>query len=269
MPSTLYHYTWLETLQKIIDSGIIRATHFASFDDKDELRLGIDMVLGAVRKHPVEDRDIPYRDFLTEGIEGFRDGVLKVYVLSLTEIQDSPYHWKNYGDVAIGFSEMIHKGFLVSMKHRFPGADENELRPEPAHWTTCRYDGTFDLAAFVADRFFNPKNYPTMFRYRPYDQWLAAPLAVSVYQAICSIKQPKFQPEVEKRYMRINPDERDYPAKVEGKRRFIEMRFDPKTYIQEIWAGPNCNQAACEALVEQWNKYGKLNCGMKRSSITP
>jgi hypothetical protein len=181
--------------------------------------------------------------------------VLKVYVLSLTEIQDSCYHWANYGNVAIGFSgEMIHKGFFVSMKHRFPGADENELRPEPAHWTTCRYQKKFDLPAFVADKFFNPRGYPTKFRrHRGCDGWMASTLAVSVYQAICSIKQPKFHREVEKRCMRINPDEREYPVEVEGDRRFIEMRFDPATYIQELWAGPNCDRAACEALVGQWN----------------
>lgn len=176
-------------------------------------------------------------------------------MLSLTEIQDSCYHWANYGNVAIGFSgEMIHKGFFVSMKHRFPGADENELRPEPAHWTTCRYQKKFDLPAFVADKFFNPRGYPTKFRrHRGCDGWMASTLAVSVYQAICSIKQPKFHREVEKRCMRINPDEREYPVEVEGDRRFIEMRFDPATYIQELWAGPNCDRAACEALVGQWN----------------
>lgn len=257
----LYHNTDLEALEKIVDSGIIRATHYSSFDDKDELRLGIDLVLEEVRRYPVEKRDIPYRNFLTQGIEGFREGELNVYVLSLTENQNSPYHWKNYGDVAIGFSEMIHEGFLVSMKHRFPGTCENELRHNPAHWTTCYYEGTFDLTAFVAERFFNPKNYPTMFRRaRQTDLWLTPLLAVSVYQAICSIKQPKFKSEVEKRYMRINPNEREYPAKVEGNKRFIEMQFDPRAYIQEIWAGPACNRAACEALVARWNREGKLNC---------
>jgi hypothetical protein len=59
MPPTLYHYTCLATLQKIIESRIIRATHYASFEDKDELKLGIDRLLEAVRKHPVEERISP------------------------------------------------------------------------------------------------------------------------------------------------------------------------------------------------------------------
>ncbi|MDA0809793.1 MAG: hypothetical protein O2983_07305 [Planctomycetota bacterium] len=269
MPATLYHYTRLETLQKIIESGIIHATHYASFEDKDELTLGIGRLLEAVRKHPVKERDIDYRDFLIQVIEGFREGRLregglKVYVLSLTEIQDSHHHWENYGDVAIGFpGEMIHKGFFVSMKHPFPGADENELRPKPAHRTTCRYDGTFDLAAFVADRFFNPRNYPTKFRHRGCDGWTAASLSVSVYLAICSIKGSEFLQEDEIRCMQINPDDCEYPVKVEGDRRFIEMRFDPATYIQELWVGPNCDRADCEALIRQWNNDGKLNSRLK------
>lgn len=168
-PTTIYHYTNLNAFKKIIETGRIWATHYRTFDDTEELGLGVRLLLDAVERHSVGPGDREYRDFLVEGIKGFAEGKLPVYVLSLTERQDSEHHWRRYapGGVAIGFCrDRVQKGFPIDVSLRVPGGQiENPVRPDPANrFMQCRYVTQFDLPELVSSQFFGENSYPAWFR---------------------------------------------------------------------------------------------------------
>ena len=112
----LYHYTSIEAFRKIVESQKIRATRYDQMNDTSEVKLGIDNLLEAVKKHETDDS---FRNYLISGIEGYKEGTLEVYVLSLSGAADSLYLWDKYtssGGVAIGFDfEKLQKGFLCDM----------------------------------------------------------------------------------------------------------------------------------------------------------
>lgn len=266
-PTTIYHYTGLDPLLKIVESGRIRATHYGDFADKDELRLGVRLLLDAVKKQSIDSHDRKYRDFLVEGIEGFANGQLQVFVLSLTELEDSRFHWQTYANqgVAIGFCrDRVQQGFPIDISNRVPdGKIADPVRPDPANrFMQCRYVSNLDLPHLVSARFFAVNSYPAMFRnaiVRDHGMF-AACLSVSIYQTICAIKGDGYFEDAEWRCVHINPNPNEYPMKQEGNRRFIEMQFDPALFIRELWIGPhNCRQE-CNETVERLRKKGLLTC---------
>ena len=272
--NTIYHYTGLDALKNIVESGKMRASHYRDFDDNNELRLGTHLLLAAVKQHSVEARDREYRDFLVEGIETFAKGRLAVYVVSLTEMRDSAHHWCKYArrGVAIGFCrERIQEGFPIDISHRFPDAEgENPVRPDPANrFMQCRYVTHFDLPELVSTRFFAADSYPAAFRnsHVRASGVIYACLSVSIYQTICAIKAPGFYEDAEWRCVHINPDVEEYPVKTAGNREFVEMQFTPVDFIREVWIGPHDQTQECEHTIHILRRRGLLRCPQMVSSL--
>ncbi len=271
---TIYHYTGLKAFMKIIEAGRIRATHYRDFDDKEELRLGVRLLLDAVKQRSVEPRDREYHDFLVNGIEGFAEGRLPVYVLSLTEMRDSPHHWQKYArsGVAIGFCrDRIQQGFPIDISRRVPGMNvDNPVRPDPANrFMQCRYVSSFDLTEVVSRRFFTANSYPAAFRNQHARTNIAmhACLSMSIYQTICAIKGPGFFEDAEWRCVHVNPDVEEYPVKTEDNREFIEMQFTPADFVREVWVGPHSRRQECEDIIESLRLKGLLRCSAAVSSL--
>ena len=274
-PTILYHYTSLEAFQGIISVGRIRATHYRHlWGDPQELRFGVDKLLAAVKQHNVDDSQRDYRDYLVWFVEQFKREELEVYVLSLTEEEDSQYHWREYAPcgVAIGFChDRVREGFPIDITRRVGGAKiDNPIRPDPANrFMRCRYIHTLDLPALVAERFFSPNSYPVMFGKPMGRIWFDSTLAVSIYQTICSIKRKRFVDDVECRCVHLNPDQHEYPVKPDEKGRpYIEMQFDPKEFVNEVWIGPHACHQACEDVIEALVDKGRLRCDVRNSAIS-
>ena len=256
-------------------TGRIRATHYQDFSDKQELNLGVRLLLDAVKQHSIEPSDREYCDFLVEAIEGFGEERLSVYVLSLTELQDSAHHWQEYapGGAVIGFCrDRIEKGFPIDISRRISGMKvDDPVRPDPANrFMQCRYVSTFDLPELISRRFFTANSYPAGFR-NPHaraNSFIYAGLSVSIYQTICAIKNPNFFADAEWRCFHINPDAEDYPIKTENNREFIELQFTPADFVREIWIGSHDRRQECEDAIQTLRKKGLLRCDATMSKLT-
>ena len=273
-PPVIYHHTGLVTFRSILESRVIRATHYRDFEDKNELRLGINALLEAVKRYPVNDTDQEYRDFLIAGIEAFGEGELQVFVASFTGQHDSKYHWDNYpyGDVpkvAIGF---CHERVLKGFGPKVPVCENGQIiRNDPANrYLRCRYEP--DIQKLVAERFFSQDGFPAGFKHPPSWQSFGFPaLSVSIYQTICSIKGDSFKPESEIRCFNVNPKEERYPSQMmDNGRRYIEMSFDPAEFVKEVWVGgPKDPRHKCVTVIDEFRERGLINCTVIDSTLFP
>lgn len=275
----LYHYTSIEAFRKIVESQKIRATRYDQMNDTSEVKLGIDNLLEAVKKHETDDSFRDYKDFLISGIEGYKEDTLEVYVLSLSGAADSLYQWRAYaqcGGVAIGFdSAKVQKGFLCDITRRVGGGPvANPIRPNPANQLMqCQYTdnkGHLDLRLIVAERFFKENSYCALFvRQEPIAQSIFyASLSAMIYQTICSIKHDAYKSEKEWRCVNYRPDPNDYPVEIsETNRLYIEMKFVSKVFIKEVWISPHGDREACERAVAYFKQKDDLRFSIKNSEI--
>ena len=140
-------------------------------NDTSEIRLGVESLLEAVRKHNVADPG--YKDFLISAIDDYRQNTLEVYIVSFSTFVDSLDQWRAYaknGGVAIGFDfEKVQKGFLCDITQRVggqhvdnPSAPDFQNRLMPCEYTD--ENGHLDLQSIVEERFFAERSLPAMFR---------------------------------------------------------------------------------------------------------
>jgi len=272
----LYHYTSIEAFRKIVESQKIRATRYDQMNDASEVKLGIDNLLEAVKKHETDDS---FRDYLISGIEGYKEGTLEVYILSLSDAADSLDQWRAYapnGGVAIGFDrKMVKKGFLCDITRKIGGQQvKNPIGPDLNNrLMRCQYTdkkGYLDLRSVVEERFFKPNSYGALFKRKESiaQSIFSASLSVMIYQTICSIKHGAYASEMEFRCVNYRPDPDDYPVKLSETNRFyIEMTFVPKVFIKEVWISPHGDREACERAVAFFKQKGDLRFSIKNSEI--
>ena len=278
-PDILYHYTSIESFKKIIESRKIRATRYDQMNDISEIELGLKLFLDTVKNYQVDSALRDYKKFLISGIESYKEDTLEVYVLSLSGDEDSLDQWRAYtpnGGVAIGFDyKKVQEGFLLDITRKADGRQvENPIRPNPANrLMECLYtdkDGYLDLKLIVAERFFKPNSYGALFtRQEPLSQSiLCASLSVMIYQTICSIKHGAYTSEKEWRCVNYRPDKNDYPIKLsETNRWYIEMKFDPKEFIKEVWISPHGNKESYESAVAYFKQKDDLCFAIENSKI--
>jgi hypothetical protein len=276
-PAILHHYTSVDSFKRILESRKMRATRFDQMNDESEVQLGVQRLLESVRKHEAHDSHRQYKEFLISGIEGFK-GDLQVYVLSFSATADDLDQWRAYapdGGVAIGFDlKKVAKGFLSDITPHVGGLHvENPIRPNPANQLLrCLYtdkNGNIDLQSLVAERFFQDNSYPVGFRsLERSDQILLASLSVSIYQTICCIKHGAYSTEREWRCLNYRPDPTDYPIRLSDRNRFcIELDFDPKEFIKEVWVSPHGDRQGIESAVTYFKERDQLPFVIHKSRI--
>lgn len=278
-PNILYHYTSVEAFRNIIESGKIRATRYDQMNDISEVQLGVNNLLNAVKSHETSFRD--YRDFLISAIEGYKEDTLEVYILSLSSAADSLYQWRAYapnGGVSIGFDrKMVQKGFLIDITPKVGGQQvENPIRPDPANrLMQCQYtdkNECLDLSSEVAERFFKPNSFSELYASGQSDDkkffFFCLSLSAMIYRTICSIKHVAYHSEEEWRSVNYRPDSNFYPIKLSEKNRwYIEMEFDPKKFIKEVWIFPDGYRKASESIVAYFKRKNDLSFAIENSKI--
>jgi hypothetical protein len=278
-PDILFHYTTIESFKKIIESHKIHATRYDQMNDTSEIEIGLKLLLDTVKKYPVEPLLRDYKDFLTSGIEDYKEGTLEVYVLSLSEAADSLEQWRAYaprGGVAIGFDyKKVQKGFLLDIARKIGGKKvKNLIKPTPVNrLMKCLYtdsNGDLDLMTIVAERFFKSNSYPALFAKQQElaQMILHSSLSVEIYRTICSIKHGAYASEKEWRCVNYKPNPHDYPVNLsESNQLYIEMEFAPKEFIKEVWISPNGNNKSCESAVAYFRQKDDLCFTIKNSKI--
>jgi hypothetical protein len=280
-PKVLYHYTSIDSFKNVVREGRIRATRYDQMNDTSEITLGAERLLEAVTAHEVNDDLREYKKFLIQAIDDYRQNTLEVYVLSFSAVEDSLEQWRAYaknGGVAIGFDfEKVQKGFLVDITRRVGGQEvANPMRPDcDNRLTPCEYtdkNGQLDLQAIVRERFFREKSLPAIFRAAKSNAvalaFLAPCLGLAVYQTICCVKHGAYRLEEEWRSVNWGPDSTDYPVRLsETNRMYIEMKFDPKEFIKEVWVSPHGDKIGCERAAAYLRQEHELSFEIKRSRI--
>lgn len=68
--------------------------------------------------------------------------------------------------------------------------------------------------------------------------------------------------------MNHNPDRTDYPIQLSEKNRlYIEMAFEPKDYIKEVWISPHGQREAYEVAVTYYRQKYNLRFAIQKSKI--
>ncbi len=278
-PNILYHYTSIEAFKKIIESRKIHATRYDQMNDESEIRIGVERLLEAVRRHGTDDSFRDYKDFLISGIEAYKKDTLEVYVLSLSGAADSLDQWRAYarsGGVAIGFDrKKVQEGFLCDVTRKVGGQQvKNPIRHDLNNRVMqCLYtdkNGDLDLRSIVADQFFKQNSYGALFKKQNSiaQNIFYASLSAMIYQTICSIKHGAYASEKEWRCVNYRPDPNDYPVKLsETNRLYIEMEFDPKEFIKEVWISSHGDREACERAVAYFKQKDELCFAIENSKI--
>lgn len=281
LPKILYHYTSIEAFKKIFESGMIHATRYDQMNDTSEVQIGVDNLREAVKNLEIDDSFRDYKDFLISGIEGYKEDTLEVYVFSLSSAADSLDQWRAYaphGGVAIGFdSKKVQKGFLCDITRKVGGQQvENPIRPDPANrLMRCLYtdkNGYLDLRPVVAQRFFKPNSFPKMYASAQSDAtkffFFRLLLSAEIYRTSCSIKHGAYASEKEWRSVNYRPNPDTYPVKLSEPNRFyIEMPFDPKVFIKEVWISPHGYREACKRSVAYFKQKDDSRFSIKNSEI--
>jgi hypothetical protein len=180
------------------------------------------------------------------------------------------------GGVAIGFDfELVGKGFLCDITRRLNGHKvETPIRADPENrLMRCEYTdglGRLDLGATVERRFFGENQYAALFhRPEPLARYFFGPLlSAAVYQTICSIKHGAYMSEEEWRCVNYMPDPTDYPVRLSETNRFyVEMSFDRRAFIKEVWISPHGDINGCENAVAHFKQTGGLQFQILSSRI--
>jgi hypothetical protein len=112
VPENLYHYVpSFKTLKSILATREMWCSHASDMADKMELKYGADLLLERIEFFEQENPGLSWntKEFLSmarEAANPFRNiftGDRDAYILSLTEDQDSDFHWKNYGCEGKGY----------------------------------------------------------------------------------------------------------------------------------------------------------------------
>lgn len=279
IPTILYHYTSIGSFKKILQARTIRATRYDQMNDWSEVRLGVKLLLGAIKAYKVGDSVQQYKESLIAGVEGYGEGSLDVYVLSFSAAPDSLGQWRAYaarGGVSIGFDmQAVRKGFLRDITGSTGGVQvSNRMRPDPGNrLIRCKYtdkNGNLDLTAIVEQRFFKSHSFAEFHASgHPHGApFFCASLSAMIYRTVCSIKHGAYEYENEWRCIRVRPRAEDYPVKLsEDNRLYIEMQFDPEEFIKEVWISPHGDSDGYERAVEHLRQENGLSFALKRSSI--
>ena len=117
-PRILWHYTSLDAFQKILNTGEIFATHYAFLDDYDEIQTVSKAIYDGLVAREKLSRNSYFKQFCSYINKKFpcgsrRDNIISregqgdgSFIISLSEMQDSIPHWKEYTQdwgVSIGF----------------------------------------------------------------------------------------------------------------------------------------------------------------------
>ena len=103
VPELIYHYTSIEGLFGIVQSGHLWLSDYSYLNDTRELSHGANLVTEVARELLVDENRPLAIDLLQRCIKELQAPVHRVCVASFSEAGDSLSQWRAYGNIAIGF----------------------------------------------------------------------------------------------------------------------------------------------------------------------
>ncbi len=105
-PDLIYHYTNVQGLYGIVQSGQLWLSDYSYLNDTRELSHGADLVVDVATARVVTEKRPEAIDLLRRWIADLQAPVHRVCVTSFSELGDSLSQWRAYGAIAIGFEPL-------------------------------------------------------------------------------------------------------------------------------------------------------------------
>ena len=104
-PDVLYHYTTIETFEKILDKKTLRGTHYSQLNDRKEVEIGIQKLKESLEKLEIANS---VRNEVSAVISDISQEKINCFITSFSTQGDLLSQWRAYtdfhnGGVAIGF----------------------------------------------------------------------------------------------------------------------------------------------------------------------
>jgi hypothetical protein len=273
VPATLYHYTSFDAFRRIMETEIVRGTHYSEFDDWSEVEMGLKMVQRSLEAHPA-DVHADAKDLLQGLTDVFGRGERDIFVLSLSEDQDSLSQWRGYsaaGGVAIGFKG---PGLDVHFRENSKKAGNGGRGAAPWHLLKCQYhdpDETIDLQQMLSDTnglLDDIRDATNQLARDAKDIRLTAASISRLEQMCCAIKHHAYASEKEWRCFCTLTD--DTPLTVhlsDRNRRYVEIPFVAHEVIKEVVLSPHGDKRIGRSLAQYFRSAKKLEYEITESRI--
>lgn len=264
VPEVLYHYTSFDAFRKIMESEIVRATHYSELNDTSEIIMAQEILARSLLETDDSSTHRNTIPSLLDQVARFGRGELDPFLFSLSVERDSLYQWRAYcpdGGIAIGF-----KGEDLAEHFR-----RESQSIEPWQLVPCEYhkpDATIDMQPIVAnaDRLFaHSSGAPEGLGQKVIDSLRAASSFSLLEERCCSIKHCAYASENEwrcfasSRRLTVQLDERH--------RRMVEMHFAASEVIKEVVISPHGDERRARILAEHLKDSKNLNYEITYSEI--
>jgi len=104
-PRTLYHYTSMQALLSIVESGRIRATHVRFLNDQSEVVTMWELVIRRLRERIEAAESSDEKQTLSEIVQAAQSRrLLNEFVASFSQKKDDLSQWRSYCPEGVGFS---------------------------------------------------------------------------------------------------------------------------------------------------------------------
>ncbi len=279
LPAVLYHYTNTNAFRSIITSQSIRATRYDQMNDDGELRYGFQYLLALVQKKLDVKSEGNAAKVLADLLEYGVEGPHEAYVVSFSAAKDHLEQWRAYavaGGIAIGFDFAKLQQCFHSLKAI---DDQAQQQPVPSRldpsltFMSCEYCGLSDEFPEVApedlSHIVQELNRLSKLRLEPDRfKWAFVPTFLQIYQAAAKIKHLAYAAEQEWRFLKISPDKTNYPIQLDERNRFyIDLKFDPASYIKEVWISPHGDKQGAMNAATYLKQHLGLSFEIKQSTI--
>lgn len=254
-PATLYHYTSIESLQKIVYSRQIWATHASTMNDLSEGKHAISIFREeATLWHDFRENDAPFYKAVLDALDGFC--IPNLYIFSLTELEDRLSQWRGYCPKSGGVSMGIDSESLTAL----PGFS---LLP-----CIYRRDVQRSIIREMLDQAAEQCRTPNSSNENLKSE--ASDLVASVFAIAPLLKDPSFEEEHEWRLVAFDPVESEVSFSVRNNELVPYITFvigEPEKFFDELLIGPNIDPYTARSNVERFFESNAIHCSVSISEI--
>ena len=247
----LYYYTSIETMEKILRSKTMWASHISFMNDGSELEFGLDLFKQLLREamQVSEGRSKDLAAALLANVDTQLIEYAPVFVLCFTEVPNLLSQWHMYTPHGRGVSIGFNHQAVVERSQR-----------EGWHWRACTYGRESQLAwgeAILTRLLRELAECPETMK--PWDA-VSAVLAKSgaeFYSVLASLKHPAFTAEREWRFVspsiQLSDDRVKFRPSLTTLVPYVEFKLCdancPELSIAETWIGPTTHANHAFAVV--------------------
>ena len=267
-PEVLYHYTSFDAFKKLMESEILRATHYSELNDWSEIKMGLNVVKSSLKKYQT-DTPAETMEFLLERLALLKKAEWLSFVFSLSEAGNSLDQWRAYcpgGGVAIGFLAQNLDGHF-----RKESTKEKDGGWSCASWQMfqCQYldpEDSIDLQTVISSA--NDLMKLQSQQAGQADHFADVLTYSQLMARCCSIKHRAYESEREWRCFETLSTRTPLEIRLdERNRRFVEMPFIAGDVIKEVVISPHGDNRQGKSLALYFRDSKNLTYDVAQSNI--